>query len=599
MLERITYKDVYRFTYAVWGDRKGFIPVLLAGMGLAAFLDALFPIVTGWLITAITEPNGGGRSLITVFILFLVLDICYHTIRNGTLFLWNRRAVKNLQAVSAEAFAKVQRFSSNWHANNFAGGTVRKVTRGMWAYDVFGDNLFLFIYPTVIVMISTVVLLALRWPVMGLVTVIVTGIYVGYSVWAVVVINAPKFKKAATADTKVSAAMADAITANAAVKSFGAEASEDARLRGQLDDWRGVALDSWQTYVRNDLIRRYLSAVMMGTMVGAALWLWHRGEATPGDVVYVFTAYLVLSAYLRNIGEQISNLQKAINDMEDVIWFWKTDIAVKDKSGAITFAPKDGNIVFDRVTFAYAGQDTPIYRDFSLMIRPGEKIALVGPSGSGKSTFVKLVQRLYDIQGGEIRIDGQNVADVTQSSLRRHLALVPQEPVLFHRSLAENIAYGKPNASLPEIIAAAEQAYAHDFIKTLPQGYDTLVGERGVKLSGGERQRVAIARAILTDAKVLILDEATSSLDSISEHYIQKALNTLMTGRTTITIAHRLATIKSVDRILVFDQGKIVEQGTHGDLLARADSHYRRLYTMQALDLVGDEGTLNGTASQH
>jgi ATP-binding cassette subfamily B protein len=474
---------------------------------------------------------------------------------------------------------------------------VRKITRGMWAYDVFGDNLFLFIYPTVMIMIATIVILTLHWPVMGAVTALVAGLYVGYSIWAVVVINAPKFKRAAAADTKVTAAMADAITANAAVKSFGAEPSEETRLRGQLDDWRGVALDSWQTYVRNDLIRRYLSELMMAGMMGTILWLWHRGEATPGDVVFVFTSYIILSGWLRNIGEQISNLQKAINDMEDVIWFWKTDIAVKDKPGAALFAPRDGEITFDRVTFAYAGQETPIYRDFSLNIRPGEKIALVGPSGSGKSTFVKLVQRLYDIQSGEIRIDGQNVAAVTQSSLRRHLALVPQEPVLFHRSLAENIAYGRPGASLAEIIAAAEQAYAHDFIKTLPQGYDTLVGERGVKLSGGERQRVAIARAILTDAKVLILDEATSSLDSISEHYIQKALNTLMNGRTTITIAHRLATIKSVDRILVFDQGYIMEQGTHRDLLARADSHYRRLYTMQALDLVGDEEVLEPASS--
>ena len=228
----------------------------------------------------------------------------------------------------------------------------------------------------------------------------------------------------------------------------------------------------------------------------------------------------------------------------------------------------------------------PLYKDFSIHIRSGEKVALVGHSGSGKSTFVKLLQRLHDIQGGEIRVDDQNIADVTQSSLRQTIALVPQDPILFHRTLADNIAYAKPDASEDEIIAASKKAYAHEFIKALPQGYETLVGERGIKLSGGERQRVAIARAILSDAPILILDEATSSLDSISEHYIQMALKELMKGRTTITIAHRLSTIKDVDRILVFDQGHVVEQGTHAELLENPNSHYKELYEMQVLGLI-------------
>ena len=302
---------------------------------------------------------------------------------------------------------------------------------------------------------------------------------------------------------------------------------------------------------------------------------------------------MVLSAYLRHIGEQMSNLQRAMSEMEDIVWFWKTGIAVVDKPDAGTFTPGAGEIVFDKVSFTYKGQREPLYNDFSLRIAPGEKVALVGHSGSGKSTFVKLVQRLYDINSGEIRIDGQNIADVTQSSLRAGLALVPQEPILFHRSLAENIAYGKPGASFEEIKEAARRAYAHDFISALPQAYDTLVGERGVKLSGGERQRVAIARAILADAKILILDEATSALDSISEHEIQKALTHLMEGRTTITIAHRLATIKAVDRILVFESGRIVEQGTHAGLIRQDGSYYKKLFDMQALELIGDDYALN------
>jgi ATP-binding cassette subfamily B protein len=237
------------------------------------------------------------------------------------------------------------------------------------------------------------------------------------------------------------------------------------------------------------------------------------------------------------------------------------------------------------VGFSYANAGKKIYDDLNVTIKPGEKVALVGPSGSGKSTFTKLIQRFYDIQQGAVLIDGQDIAKVTQDSLRKQIALVPQEPILFHRSLSDNIAYGRKDATMDEIIAAAKQAYAHDFIIGLPQGYDTLVGERGVKLSGGERQRIAIARAILADRPILILDEATSSLDSESEHAIQMALQQLMQGRTTLVIAHRLSTIRNVDRILVFENGRIVEQGKHDELLAHANGRYAQLYTLQALEL--------------
>ena len=237
------------------------------------------------------------------------------------------------------------------------------------------------------------------------------------------------------------------------------------------------------------------------------------------------------------------------------------------------------------MTFQYGSHLIPLYRDFSVTIKPGERIGLVGHSGSGKTTFVKLIQRLYDINGGAITIDGQNIADVQQSSLRNQLAIVQQEPILFHRTLAENIAYARPGASRAEIIEAAKQANAHDFIVALPKGYETLVGERGVKLSGGERQRVAIARAFLADAPILILDEATSSLDSESEVMIQEAMERLMEGRTTLVIAHRLSTVRALDRLLVFDKGKIVEEGDHDALIRLSGGIYRRLFERQALEL--------------
>ena len=327
---------------------------------------------------------------------------------------------------------------------------------------------------------------------------------------------------------------------------------------------------------------------MLVGMISVTVIMWRDGKASAGDIALSLSSFFIIGGYLRDVGMHIANLQKSISEMEDIISFWKREDDVRDHEDAVTFVPKEGEIVFDKVAFTYNGQDKRIYDDFTITINPGEKVALVGHSGSGKSTFVRLVQRLYDVEDGRVMIDGQDIASVTQESLRQAIALVPQEPILFHRSLAENIAYGKPGASMEEIVDAARRAYADEFISKLPQGYDTLVGERGVKLSGGERQRVAIARAILSDAPILILDEATSSLDSVSEHYIQKALEELMQGRTTITIAHRLATIKSVDRILVFHNGKIIEQGQHDELVARPDSGYRRLYQMQALDLVGE-----------
>ncbi len=594
--EKINYRDVYDFAMCYWRRRPRVAFALVVFMLAGTVLDVFVPVYTGRIIDVLAKSTASDTAAIDsalhALMVFIVLGVLHQILRSSALACWVWFAIRNLYDIVTEATQKVQRFSSDWHANSFAGGTVRKITRGMWAFDLFGDTLFVGLLPSVTIMVAMTIMLLIKLPLIGLFTALMIVIYSAVSIWMALAILAPGYRAASRADTSVGATLADIITGNPTVKVFGAEQREDAVFNKAVRQWRQVAQRAWITGEFGSLARGFLRMVMLGGMIGGTIWLWQVGRATAGDIALSLTSFFVVSGYMRDIGMHIAHLQKAISDMEDIIGFWKRKDEIRDILGASVLVineerHKAGEIVFENVRFSYENVKKPLYDDMSIRIAPGEKVALVGQSGSGKSTFVKLAQRLYDIQGGEIRIDGQNIAHVTQESLRQTIALVPQEPILFHRSLAENLAYGRPGASMDEIIAAARQAYAHDFIESLPQGYDTLVGERGVKLSGGERQRVAIARAILSDAPILILDEATSSLDSVSEHVIQKALESLMENRTTITIAHRLSTIRRVDRILVFDKGHITEQGTHTALVEKEGSQYRRLYEMQAFDFLG------------
>jgi ATP-binding cassette subfamily B protein len=322
----------------------------------------------------------------------------------------------------------------------------------------------------------------------------------------------------------------------------------------------------------------------------AVLLLWRQGRATLGDVTFVLTSYFIVHGYLREVGQHVANLQRSVNEMEELVRLKREPMGVEDLPHARPLKVAAGAIVFDRVSFQYYGRQEALFQDFSVTIRAGERVGLVGHSGSGKTTFVKLLHRLYELQDGRILIDGQDIASITQASLRAQLALVSQEPILFHRSLAENIAYARPDAHSREIEEAACLANAHEFIVRQPKGYRTLVGERGVKLSGGERQRVALARAFLANSPVLVLDEATSSLDAESEAAIQEAMVRLMAGRTAIVIAHRLSTVRMLDRILVFHAGQVVEEGTHDTLVRKLGGAYQRLFEKQAMGMVAERG---------
>ena len=430
-------------------------------------------------------------------------------------------------------------------------------------------------------LIGITISVALRWPLAGLFTGVVVAAYMTSQTVLTTLYARPANLRSTALDSEIGAALADAIGNNAAVKSFGAEAREETRLNAVSDAWRKAQTKTWNRFNEVSIIQSVLLLVLQAGLTGFLVRAWSQGRATPGDVAFAISAFALMSGYLRNFGELTRQFQRGIDNAMDVAVYERTPPQVADREAAAELKPTRGAVTFDHVRFGYANQGTELYEDFSLAIAAGERVALVGPTGAGKSTFVKLIQRLYDLDGGRILIDGTDIAGVTQQSLRRAVAVVPQDPALFHRSIAENIAYGRPDATPDEIRLAARRARAHDFIERLPKGYDTLVGERGVKLSGGERQRVAIARALLADAPILVLDEATSSLDVETEKEVQAAAEALMEGRTTIVIAHRLSTIRGADRILVFQGGKVVEEGRHGELLTKGGA-YARLNALTA-----------------
>jgi ATP-binding cassette subfamily B protein len=333
----------------------------------------------------------------------------------------------------------------------------------------------------------------------------------------------------------------------------------------------------------------------LGTLA-YALVLWRNGTIRLADFVLVMTLGILILNESRNLGRRFLELFEYLGNLENGVRTLLVPHELVDRPGAAAFQLDSGSIEFRSVCFAYRA-GARVFDQLSVHIPHGQQVGLVGFSGSGKSSFVNLLLRLYDIDGGSILIDGRDIRDFRQEDLHRQLGLIPQDPSLFHRSLLDNIRYGRLDASAAEVALAARLAHADGFIEKLPQAYQALVGERGVKLSGGQRQRVAIARALLKDAPILVLDEATSSLDSITERAIQETLKERMRGKTVIVIAHRLSTVAHLDRLLVFDGGRIVQDGSHAALIAQPGL-YQRLWQMQADGFLGDAAEATATARQ-
>jgi len=478
------------------------------------------------------------------------------------------------------AFEHVIHHSYGFFSNTFTGSLVQRINRFSRAFERLYDTFVFNFIPLLVQIIGTVIIVYFQEKIIALIILIwvVLTMLCNYffSRWKV------KYDIAsATADSATTALLADSMTNQYAVSSFVGADYEALSFKDVSNKQARATILTWQLSNIMDAVQGAFWVLIEFFVFYYAIRYWQMNLVSVGTFVLIQAYIIGLGQRLWDFGRIIRNVYEGYADSSEMVSTLNLPHEIKDLKNAKPLVIKKRSINFNHVSFAFANK-RPVLKDISLRISSGEKIALVGPSGAGKSTIVRLIMRLYNLKQGTIMIDGEDIQKVTLASLRSAISIVPQDPVLFHRSLLDNIRYGRRDATNEEVIEAARLAHCDDFIEQLPLKYETLVGERGIKLSGGERQRIAIARAILKNAPILILDEATSSLDSHSELLIQDALNVLMKGKTVIVIAHRLSTIRKMDRIIVLDKGQITEEGTHEDLLAKDESLYKHLWELQA-----------------
>ncbi len=547
--------------------RTTLIPLIFAEMidiissGIAA--DQIIPVLL---------PKG-----ITLISLYLIGSAILGWFRVYWCWKYELLALYDLGTV---CFNAISTQSMRFHSDRFSGSLVSQTNKFIGSFERFFDLIIFDILYLVSMIVFFMVVLIPRSPLFAFSLLAFIAIYVLCSALSFKKISHLS-KERAEAENKQTGQLADSVSNILSVKSYGRESHERHRYANFNRASYNAGIAQMNATMKRDLAFNFVNIGIIAVLVAFMM------AGSPIFGLSVSTLILIVNYSMNIMGElwNVNNIFKHINrvfgDAHEMTIILDTKDDVKDIPGATELRVKNGKIDFKNIHFQHADAKEAIFDNFSLSIKPGERVGLVGISGSGKTTLTKLLLRFADVESGEILIDGQNISKVQQISLRENIAYVPQETSLFHRSIAENIAYAKPDASQKEIERAAKLANAHDFIMTLPDGYQTLVGERGIKLSGGQRQRIAIARAILKDAPILVLDEATSALDSESEALIQDALEKLMHGRTSIVVAHRLSTIASMDNIVVLEAGKIIEQGTHRQLIKK-DGAYNKLWSRQS-----------------
>jgi ATP-binding cassette subfamily B protein len=548
------------------------------------------------LISNISDKGVGSQKLIVIIVEILVLNAVTWIFYRFATFANNVFQTSVMANLKQQAYDYLMNHSYSFFTNNFTGSLVQRVSRFARAFERLSDNLIWGLTPLIVRVISIILIIFFinKW--IALIILIWASVFLGFNI----IFSKWKLKydlQVAEVDSKTTGYLADTITNQNNVSLFVGQNFESQGYKKVTDDQAKITKFNWNLASIVEAVQGFLTFSIEFLIFYFTIKYWEQGLITIGFFVMLQAYIITLIEQFWGVTRIVRDVYQSYADAKEMVEIILLPHEIKDTPTAKELIVNDGEIGFKDLNFNF-NETRQVLKNINLNIKPGEKVALIGPSGAGKTTFVRLLLRFYDSTSGQILIDKQDISKVTQESLRSNISLVPQDPVLFHRTLAENIAYGKRDATRQEIEKAASLAHCDEFIKELPYGLETYVGERGIKLSGGERQRVAIARAILKNAPILVLDEATSSLDSESEMLIQDALNVLMENKTVIVIAHRLSTIQKMDRIIVVDNGQIVEQGNHQELLASENSLYKKLWTLQAGGfIVEDENEPSQNAS--
>lgn len=551
----------------------------------------LIPLVSAFAIQAIIDKRFSEVNTYALYIVLLALAYCIFWSIAGIAI--SKQAIAGSKFIQNKIFSNFMRKDYEFYTNAYFGSLGAQAARVRDAFNSYGEIVTLLIPKQVTIVIAGLAIIAYNSLTLAAITLVLVLIILGYTLstssWRL------KFRRLTSeASSEVAGSIGDSLSHGTTVKSFASESHEEKLLQIPLAKWAKEQYRTWVTYVPADDGRMLLAAIATAILLVVSSGLYKDGSISITIVVLIQLYVIRLVASTTEIAEIVKRYEEAMGNAYEPVKTMAVPVHVKDPAKPKKLRNvKSHNLLIDEVSFNYpeAATGQLAVKDFSLDIKPGEKVGLVGYSGSGKTTLTKLILRFMDVTAGQILLDGVDVRDLAQKDLRSIISYVPQEPLLFHRSISDNITYAKPEASQKEIIRAAKMAYVDDFVNELPKGYDTFVGERGVKLSGGQRQRVAIARALLKDSPILVLDEATSALDSKSENYIQDGLRTLMKNRTSLVIAHRLSTIQRMDRIVVMDKGRVVQNGTHQQLLDDKGNIYAKLWAHQSGGYIGSSPT--------
>jgi len=576
-------RNTISYIWPVVSKYKGLFYSIFILHGARMLLPAVITPIFYKRIIDVISTGGVDRALLSdalyknIFFIIIILPIAWFLGRlvQHLLSKFQSAVIKDLHDFS---FAKLHGHSYTFFADNFSGALVNKSRKFVRAFEVMHDIVIDNFWSSSVLFSAIFVVFFVNSQMIAFVFLSMSIVYI----FIIIVMSRKKVAydlAEAIADSKVTATLADSITNVLTIKSSSAISREVWGFKNVTSEEAMLRLRAWMFGNKLNAIQSGLSMIVQIVVTFLTAYLWLSGKISAGLFVLVQSYSVTIGHHFWDLGRATTKFTKALSDMKEMVDIFKQVPDVLDNPHPEKSKIKKGAIDINSINFNYLN-GTEVFKEFSLKIKSGEKVGLVGHSGSGKSTITKMLMRFVDISSGHIFIDGQDISKITQDDLRAQISYISQEPILFHRSVKENISYSKPEASDEEVVEVAKKAHAHEFISVLPQGYETRVGERGVKLSGGERQRVAIARAMLKDAPMLVLDEATSSLDSISEHYIQNSFNELMKGKTTLVIAHRLSTIQKMDRIIVLNKGQIVEEGTHKELLANK-SFYADLWKHQ------------------